>query len=480
MLSRAPQSYGALKSEPELRSFPSLPNHFSMTLNALLSGLPPEISDDLTPEIHNLLIESKKTIVVLDDESSGTQTLFDVPVITDLSPVTIREAIDAALPVLFLLTNSRSLNEEQTTELHQNLGEILKEFQEDVIIISRSDSSLRGHFPQETNTLRKTLEIPEAPILFIPFCAASGCLTLNDTHYIVEGDHATPIHLTRFAKDNAFPFSHSYLPDYLAEKSQDPLDIQSLSLRDLRSGNVTSKLDELPDGSTCIVNATSLKDLNVLSLALLKSNRRFIIRSAASFVQSLAGIPSRPPLEPWQLQDLETNPNGGLIIIGSDTPKANDQLNHLLKNTSALTAIKLSAPDIIHSTFNLKSTISDVQTAMVSGQNVVLFTSLRGLDEEDDLTITQSISKALIKIVQGIKERPSFLVAEGAITSFVIATDALGVQQAQVLGQVIPGVPVWAIGNETLHPGLAYVVFPNNIGGAEALTLVVEKFGASI
>ena len=480
MLSGTPQSYGALKSEPALRSLPSLPNHFSMTLNTLLSGLPPEISDDLTPQIHNLLIESKKTIVVLDDESSGAQTLFDVPVITDLSPVTIREAIDAAPPVLFLLTNSRSLNEEQTTELHQNLGEILKEFQEDVIIISRSDSSLRGHFPQETNTLRKTLEIPEAPILFIPFCAASGCLTLNDTHYIVEGDRATPIHLTRFAKNNAFPFSHSYLPDYLAEKSQDSLDIESLSLRDLRSGNVTSKLDELPDGSTCIVNATSLKDLNVLSLALLKSNRRFIIRSAASFVQSLAGIPSRPPLEPWQLQDLETNPNGGLIIIGSDTPKANDQLNHLLKNTASLTAIKLSAPDIINSTFNLKGTISDVQTAMVSGQNVVLFTSLRGLDEEDDLMITLSISKALVKIIQGIKERPSFLVAAGAITSFVIATDALGVQQAQVLGQVIPGVPIWAIGNETLHPGLAYVVFPDNIVGAEGLTLVIEKFGASI
>ena len=201
-----------------------------MTLNELLAGLPPEISDDLTPEIHNFLIESKKTIVVLDDEPSGTQTLFDVPVITDLTPTTIKDAIDEAPPVLFLLTNSRSLNEEQTTELHQNLGETLKEFQDDIIIISRSDSSLRGHFPLETNTLRKALEIPEAPILFIPFFADGGCLTLNDTHYIVEGDNATPVHLTSFAKDNAFPFSHSYLPDYLAEKSQGPLDIQSLSL----------------------------------------------------------------------------------------------------------------------------------------------------------------------------------------------------------------------------------------------------------
>ena len=447
-----------------------------MTLNELLSGLPPEISNDLTPEIHNFLIESKKTIVVLDDEPSGTQTVFDIPVITDLTPTTIKDAIDEAPPVLFLLTNSRTLNEEQTTELHQNLGETLKEFHNDVIIISRSDSNLRGHFPLETNTLRKALEIPEAPTLFIPFFADGGCLTLNDTHYIVEGDNATPVHLTSFAKDRAFPFSHSYLPNYLAEKSQDPLDVQSLALSDLRSGDIPSKLAELPDGSTCIVNATSLKDLNVLSLALLKSDRRFIIRSASSFVQSLAGIPSRPPLEPWQLQDLEPNQNGGLIIIGSETPETNDQLNHLLKNAPALTAIKLSIPDIINSTFNLKSTIADVQTAMTSGQNVVLFTSRRIFDDKEDLKITHRISQALIDIVQGIRERPSFHVAEGAITSFRIATDALGVKKAQVLGQIIPGVPVWTIGNETLHPGLAYVIFPSNLGGADALTLAVEKF----
>jgi uncharacterized protein YgbK (DUF1537 family) len=180
------------------------------------------------------------------------------------------------------------------------------------------------------------------------------------------------------------------------------------------------------------------------------------------------------------LQDPEPNPNGGLIIIGPDTSKTNRQLNHLLKNTPALTAIKLSVPDIINSTFNLKSTISDVQTAMTSGQNVVLFTSCRNFDEGDDLTITRSISKALVDIVQGMRIRPSFLVAEGAITSFAIATDALGVKQAQVLGQIIPGVPVWTIGNETLHPGLTYVIFPSNLAGADALTVAVKKFASAI
>lgn len=451
-----------------------------MTKAELLSGLPAEFPDDLTPEIHNLLIESKKTIVVLDDDPTGTQTVFDVPVLTDLSPDIIKDAIDEAPPVLFLLTNSRSLNQKQTTDLHRRLGEALREFENDIIIISRSDSTLRGHFPLETDTLRESLDIPQAPTLFIPFFEAGGRLTVNDTHFVVEGDTATPAHLTPFANDNTFPFSHSFLPDYLAEKSNGPIDVQSLSLADLRSGDITTKLADLPDGSTCIVNATSLSDLNVLSLALLKCDRRFIVRSAASFVQSLAGIPSRPPLEPWQLQDLEPNPNGGLIIVGSHVPKTTDQLNHLLKNAPALTAIKLSVPDIINSTFNLERTISDVQTALTSGQSVVLFTSRKRLDGEDNLAIAKTVSQTLINIVQGVKIRPSFLIAKGGITSSDIATDALGVKQAQVLGQILPGVPVWTIGNETLHPGLAYVIFPGNVGGEDALTLAVGKLATII
>ncbi len=446
-----------------------------MTKNELLSGLPAESPDNLTGEIHNLLIESKKTIVVLDDDPTGTQTVFDVPVLTDLSPDKVKDAIDEAPPILFLLTNSRSLTPEETTALHKNLGEILKEFEDDIIVISRSDSTLRGHFPLETDTLREALDIPQASTLFIPFLEAGGRLTVDDTHYVVEGETATPAHLTPFANDKAFPFSHSYLPDYLAEKSAGPVDVQSLSLTDLRSGDITTPLADLPDGSTCIVNATTLSDLNVLSLALLKAGRRFIIRSAASFVQSLAGIPSRPPLEPWQLQDLEPNPNGGLIIVGSHVPKTTGQLNHLLKNAPGLTAIKLSVPDIIHATFNLEKTIADVQSSLTSGENVVVFTSRKRVDGDDSLTISKTVSQTLVDVVRGIKERPSFIVAKGGMTSSDIATGALGVKQAQVLGQVLPGVPVWTIGNETLHPGLAYVIFPGNVGEEDALTQAVKK-----
>lgn len=450
-----------------------------MTKSELLSNLPPEFDKDLVGEIHDLLRESKKTLVVLDDDPTGTQTVFDVPVLTDLSAQAIRDSIDEAPPVLFLLTNSRALTVEQTTELHQRLGGILKEFEDDVIVISRSDSTLRGHFPLETNLLRDALGIPEAPTLFIPFFEAGGRLTVADTHYVVEDDTATPAHLTPFANDNAFPFSHSHLPDYIGEKAGLPVEVASLSLEDLRSGDVSEKLSSLPPASFCIVNATSLTDLNVLSLALLKSDRRFIIRSAASFVQSLAGIVSRPPLEPWQMQDLEPNPNGGLIVVGSHVPKTSAQLSHLLENAPNTVAHEVSVPALLENPDDTLFPLSaQLNKTIESGKTAILFTSRERIDastESENLAISQTISRALVSLVQSVVTRPSFLIAKGGITSSDIATDALGVKQAHVLGQILPGVPVWTIGNETRHPGLAFVIFPGNVGGDDALTQAYQK-----
>tara|TARA_B110000037_G_scaffold222569_1_gene298055 strand:+ start:2645 stop:3994 length:1350 start_codon:yes stop_codon:yes gene_type:complete len=446
-----------------------------MTHQDLLANLPPTPADDLLPSIREALESSERTIVVLDDDPTGTQTVFDVPVLTRLDADSIRDAIDDAPPVLFLLTNSRALTAKETTELHQNLGKILKEFADDIIVISRSDSTLRGHFPLETNILRDALGIPEAPTLFIPFFEAGGRLTVNNTHYVVEGNTATPAHLTPFANDNTFPFSHSHLPDYIAEKTGAPVDVQSISLEDLRSGNVVEKLASLPDSSTCIVNATCLRDLDSLSLALHQNKRRFIIRSAASFVQSLGGITSRPPLDPWQMQDLAPNPNGGLIIVGSHVPKTTAQLNHLLENFPNITAIELNVPDLLNSTFDAQRTTLDIQTALSSGKTVVLFTSRDRIDGEDNLVISRTVSQALVSIVRSIKIRPKFLIAKGGITSSDIATDALGVKQAMVLGQILLGVPVWTIGNETRHPGLAYIIFPGNVGGDDALTQAYQK-----
>lgn len=450
-----------------------------MTLTALTANLPPVWAQDLLPQIHRQLADSGKTLVVLDDDPTGTQTVFDVPVLTQFDRATIATALDEKPPVLFLLTNSRALTREQTTDLHRNLGATLREFSEQITVISRSDSTLRGHFPLETDLLREALGQPEAPILFIPYFEAGGRVTIDDTHYLVEGETATPAHLTPFAKDNSFPFSHSYLPDYIAEKSDGPVEVASISLEQLRSGNVTSQLADLPNGCTCIINAAERRDLEVLATALHASDRRFLFRTAASFVQTFAGIPMRPPLEPWQLQDLEPNTNGGLVIVGSHVPKTSAQLAHLLENNPEAVPLELKVPAFLQAAdetlFPLAQKLNQVLQA---GQNAILYTSRERIDAQsvqENLAIANTVSRALVALVQSLTVRPSFLVAKGGITSSDIATDALGVTKALVLGQILPGVPVWSLGNETRFPGLAYVIFPGNVGDDDALTLALQK-----
>ena len=114
--------------------------------------------------------------------------------------------------------------------------------------------------------------------------------------------------------------------------------------------------------------------------------------------------------------------------------------------------------------------------ALRSGADVVLFTSrqlVTGTDANASLSISQRVSAGLVAIVQALTVRPRYILAKGGITSSDVATQGLGVQRAMVLGQVLPGVPVWQLGPETRHPGLSYIVFPGNVGGPDALGSVV-------
>ncbi|HJZ46788.1 MAG TPA: nucleotide-binding domain containing protein, partial [Roseiflexaceae bacterium] len=66
-----------------------------------------------------------------------------------------------------------------------------------------------------------------------------------------------------------------------------------------------------------------------------------------------------------------------------------------------------------------------------------------------------------------------YLLAKGGITSSDTATHGLHLKRALVLGQILPGVPVWQLGPESRYPGLVYIVFPGNVGGPGALVEVV-------
>jgi uncharacterized protein YgbK (DUF1537 family) len=111
--------------------------------------------------------------------------------------------------------------------------------------------------------------------------------------------------------------------------------------------------------------------------------------------------------------------------------------------------------------------------ALTQGSTPVHFTS-REHNEAGNLTIGAQISSALVQIVRQIGATPRWVIAKGDITSNDIATDALGIKRAMVLGQIAPGVSVWECGPETLWPGLPYIVFPGNVGDAETLASVTR------
>lgn len=122
---------------------------------------------------------------------------------------------------------------------------------------------------------------------------------------------------------------------------------------------------------------------------------------------------------------------------------------------------------------------AEAEKAMEEGKTAVVYTSRdllapEGMDKEEKLKLSVSISDALTGVISGLHKKPRFLIAKGGITSSDVGTKALKVRKALVLGQVQPGVPVWRTGTESRFPGLSYIIFPGNVGDADTLKKIVE------
>jgi len=165
---------------------------------------------------------------------------------------------------------------------------------------------------------------------------------------------------------------------------------------------------------------------------------------------------------------------GGLFIVGSHVPRTTSQVNALL-NHAGMVSIVISVDALLDESRRwdeIKRVARQADQALQEDEDVVVFTSRRlvkGIDAESSLSIGQQVSQGLVSILRQIPTRPRYLVGKGGITSSDIATQGLNVKRALVLGQILPGVPLWQLGPESRYPGLPYVVFPGNVGGPESL-----------
>ena len=457
----------------------------------LLSQLPQEFKGDLLPAVRKAFLMEEKTVVVFDDDPTGTQTCYDVVVLTSWTlPILIRE-LKKKPSILFILTNSRSFSKDDAItlniEIGSNLREAVKQTGRQVIVISRSDSTLRGHFPHEVEAIANTLQLSHAVWILIPAFIEGGRITINDVHYIVEQGELVPVSDTPFAKDNVFGYRHSNLKDWVEEKSEGKFKASqtvSCSLEDLRIGGpeiVARKLASCKPSSVVIANAASFKDLEVLAMAVIKAERlgqKFLYRSSATFVSIRAGLTPGKILH--SLNKSVLGANGSLIIVGSYVPKTTSQLEFLLEKKKHET-IEVDVLELFDNSAKKKSDeiIKQTDQWLVKGKDVVIYTS-RGLktgsDAESNLIIQRAVSAFLVDIVKGLTVRPSFVLAKGGITSSDLASKGLASESAVVLGQAIAGVPVWRLDSKSKFPEITYIVFPGNVGDPMALYNVWNKF----
>lgn len=440
---------------------------------------------------------SNKKIVVLDDDPTGVQTVHDISVYTSWDKDSIRAGFDEENSLFYVLTNSRGFTAEQTTKAHHEIAavvdEVAKETGKEYIFISRSDSTLRGHYPLETELLKVDYEKNTGKVIdgeiLCPFFKEGGRFTIENVHYVKYGDELVPANETEFAKDKTFGYTAATMPEYVEEKTKGAYkkeDVTCISLEDIHNMEI-DKIEEqllaVHDFNKIIVNAVDYVDVKVFCVALYRAMRKgkvYMMRTAAAIVKVMGGVTSQPLLTREQMVVKETE-NGGIIVVGSHTEKTTRQVE-ALKELKEIEFIELDATlvkDDAAFEAEVQRCLEKEEACIKSGRTVCCYTT-RALitadtgDKEDELRLSVKISDAVQSLVGRLSVTPAFVIAKGGITSSDVGTKALAVKRANVLGQIRPGIPVWQTGDESRFPLTPYVIFPGNVGDDETLREAVE------
>lgn len=462
-----------------------------ISLSDITEQLPLEDTSDYRSLNLKLFKQLDRTCIVVDDDPTGNQTVYDIPLLTTWDVDTLMDEFKKETPTLFLLTNSRSLSGKESTELYtqisKNIVSASKATNRNFTIISRSDSTLRGHF-SEVGVIKSTINLKDAITVVIPVMFEGGRVTVNDTHYISNGNELTPVNETPFSQDHTFGYKNANLKAWVEEKTLGKVkasEVVSISINDIRQLDVetlSTQINGIDSGKYCVVNALNYNDLDKISNALLlseKLGKKIIYRTSSSFVPSYIGLKPKAILEPKDILDLG-NQNGGLTVVGSYVPKSSKQLNRALEHFSDESSIEVDVAKVLGdgSTAYLDTLSTIIDENISKGKDVIVFTSrklITGKDSDSNINIASKVSNALVSLVQNIKVRPKYLLAKGGITSNDLAIKGLGMKRSKVLGQIEAGIPVWEMGIETKFINLLYIVFPGNVGNENSLLNIIQK-----
>lgn len=460
--------------------------------------------------------DSPRVLVVLDDDPTGTQSVADLPVLTRWDVADFTWAFAEGKPAVYVLTNTRSLDPAEAALRNEEIvrnalaaagateGERLR-----LGFVSRSDSTLRGHYPLEPDVIAATVAAVSGEktdgVVIIPAFPDAGRVTIGGVHYMRgTGDDAgklTPVAETEFAKDASFGFANSEMAKYVEEKSKGRFAADSVIVLDLNiiraagpDGDPTVSAKAIADAIESATNSTPIvadivseNDLRALSLGLEEAERRgkkLLYRVGPPFVRARIGQEIRAELSGEEAY-AGNNPSeaGGLIVVGSHVGVTTRQLKALTEQHSAARIVEIDVERLLAAEnvadAYLDTVVAAVVNALHSG-DVIVHTSrllIRTDDAAESLRIARTVSAAVVAVVNRTLKTfpPRFVIAKGGITSSDVAAHGLEIRHAIVRGPMLPGiVSLWEPVDGPAK-GIPYIVFAGNVGDDQSLADVTRK-----
>ncbi len=436
-------------------------------------------------------------IVVFDDDPTGSQTVDSCPLLLSWDVDVIRKALRHPSPLLFLLSNTRALSPEAAAQRNREICHALKaaikaegiSF-EDIVLVSRGDSTLRGHGVIEPMVLEEEFG-PFDATMHVPAFFEGGRTTVNGTHLL----NSQPVHKTPFAQDYLFGYSTSNLSEWLEEKSRGAIkqgNVLRISLSQLdQAATSASGMDALLSWLLClkqnqhvVVDAERYEQLEILGKAVQKliGKKRFLFRSAASMINGLLGIKSKIlKLDNLTFNNQTFKDMPGMVMVGSYVPLANKQLDLLLQSF-ACEGVELNV-DKMASCLNSKTSLAllvdfekylalKIEEILSKGNTPVVYTSrwekIFSLKSER-LIFSEKLAQFTARLARRLTPRLSYLISKGGITTQTLLTHGYGLNSVYLEGQILPGLSLVSASLPNGFRDFPIITFPGNLGDSDTL-----------
>ncbi len=437
-------------------------------------------------------------IIIFDDDPTGSQTVYGCPLLLNWDEQTLEKAFKKSSPLIFILSNTRSLSSILAVKKTREICLSIKKFflrqgysKDDYFYISRGDSTLRGHGVLEPAILAEELG-PFHATFHIPAFLEGGRTTENGIHYL----NGMPVHTTDFGRDNIFGFSTSDLAKWIEEKSCEKIKAENIMHVEIKTLDMAfnnedgfisllSFLSKLENNISVVVDAKLPHHLETLARAIkvVSKEKRFLFRTAASFINSLSGLPPNP-LSTDDLVSLKSKNNEfeykpGLIMVGSHVKLATDQLEVLLKdNTCEGLEIPVSKLADIFALEDCQQKILDLEDILLSKiDNIlnkkkvpVLYTTreeMKFSSYSKRMNFGLELAEFMAILVRKITNKLGYIISKGGITTQLLLQKGLNFNQVDLKGQILPGLSI--VSSNSDQYDLPVVTFPGNLGNEKTL-----------